>query len=289
MTRRLLSLWLPNGPVPQGKVSAAAPAEPGQGADRSGAVVPAIFSADRDRPAGWGADRYYRLRASVRRRGRVAVACRKPFARVALTAIAGTAAAAWGLARYRRVPGSEDLDPLPLAALRLERPLTIRKLRRVGYSPDRRVAALCRRAELTAGLWGRAGVPAGFGLRRRRRRHGAFIHCSRRIGGRLNTMPSRFSQPRNCRRALLRLAPKALRPADGEAGRKGLRNCRRDFTGLIPSARNFCCALPPRHRMTMPISAGCWSKNWRGLIRVLAIEALSLTAVVTEPRLAGAA
>ncbi len=64
------------------------------------------------------------------------------------SAIAGTAAAAWGLARYG-APGSEALDPLPLAALRLE-PDTIRKLRRVGI---RRIGELRRlpRAELTAG------------------------------------------------------------------------------------------------------------------------------------------
>jgi len=63
-------------------------------------------------------------------------------------AIAGTAAAAWGLARYGEA-GSEDIFPLPLAALRLH-VLTITKLRRVGV---RRVGELMRlpRAELTAG------------------------------------------------------------------------------------------------------------------------------------------
>ncbi len=69
---------------------------------------------------------------------------RLPGARIA---IADTAAAAWGLARYG-APGAEDLDPLPLAALRLD-PGIIRKLRRVGI---RRIGELRRLplAELTA-------------------------------------------------------------------------------------------------------------------------------------------
>ncbi len=63
-------------------------------------------------------------------------------------AIANTATAAWGLARYG-VAGSEDILPLPLAALGLaER--TIVKLRRVGVQ---RIGELARlpRAELMAG------------------------------------------------------------------------------------------------------------------------------------------
>jgi protein ImuB len=70
---------------------------------------------------------------------------RVPDARIA---IADTATAAWGLARYG-VAGSEDISPLPLAALGLaER--TIVKLRRVGV---RRIGELKRlpRAELMAG------------------------------------------------------------------------------------------------------------------------------------------
>jgi protein ImuB len=64
------------------------------------------------------------------------------------SAIAHTAAAAWALARYGAA-GDENLDPLPLAALRLD-PITIRKLRRVGI---RRIGELrcLPRAELTAG------------------------------------------------------------------------------------------------------------------------------------------
>ncbi len=64
------------------------------------------------------------------------------------SAIADTASAAWGLARYG-APGSEDLGPLPLAALRLD-PVTVKKLRRVGI---RRIGELRHlpRAELTAG------------------------------------------------------------------------------------------------------------------------------------------
>ncbi len=70
---------------------------------------------------------------------------RFPAARLA---VAGTAAAAWGLARYGEA-GSEDILPLPLAALNLAAP-TIIKLRRVGV---RRIGELLRlpRAELTAG------------------------------------------------------------------------------------------------------------------------------------------
>jgi protein ImuB len=67
-------------------------------------------------------------------------------------AVAGTAAAAWALARYaapgdRR--GDEALDDLPLAALRLEDRVII-KLRRVGIRRIGQLAALPR-AELTAG------------------------------------------------------------------------------------------------------------------------------------------
>ncbi len=70
---------------------------------------------------------------------------RLPGARIA---IANTAAAAWGLARYGAA-GSEDVSPLPLAALRLQE-RTITRLRRVGV---RRIGELARlpRAELTAG------------------------------------------------------------------------------------------------------------------------------------------
>jgi protein ImuB len=69
-----------------------------------------------------------------------------PQARIA---IADTAAAAWALARYGE-GGSEDLAPLPLAALDLPA-RTIVRLRRVGV---RRIGELMRlpRAELTAGF-----------------------------------------------------------------------------------------------------------------------------------------
>ncbi len=66
----------------------------------------------------------------------------------AKSAIANTALAAWGLARFAE-GNSEDLKPLPLAALALD-DRTITKLRRVGI---RRIGELQRlpRAELTAG------------------------------------------------------------------------------------------------------------------------------------------
>jgi protein ImuB len=75
---------------------------------------------------------------------------RLPGARLA---IAGTAAAAWALARYAAVTSEgsdEDLTGLPLAALGLAEP-TIARLRRVGI---RRIGQLMRlpRAELTAGF-----------------------------------------------------------------------------------------------------------------------------------------
>jgi protein ImuB len=76
-----------------------------------------------------------------------ALAVRLPGARMA---VAGTAAAAWGLARYGAT-GNEDILPLPLAALRLE-DQTIGKLRRIGL---RTVADLKRLP--------RAGLVAGYG------------------------------------------------------------------------------------------------------------------------------
>jgi len=65
------------------------------------------------------------------------------------TAIAGTATAAWGLARFGE-PGAQDLEALPVAALRLPERCVLR-LRRVGV---RLVGELARlpRAELTAGF-----------------------------------------------------------------------------------------------------------------------------------------
>ncbi|OYV37193.1 MAG: hypothetical protein B7Z80_13540 [Rhodospirillales bacterium 20-64-7] len=75
------------------------------------------------------------------------VAARFPGARMA---IAETAAAAWGLARYGE-PGTEDLLQLPLAALRLEA-ATLARLRRVGI---RTVGQLKRLP--------RAGLLAGYG------------------------------------------------------------------------------------------------------------------------------
>jgi len=74
-----------------------------------------------------------------------AIARRLPGARMG---IANTATAAWGLARYGAA-GSEDIAPLPLAALNLAA-RTIAKLRQVGV---RRIGELMRlpRAELMAG------------------------------------------------------------------------------------------------------------------------------------------
>jgi protein ImuB len=68
----------------------------------------------------------------------------------ARAAIANTAAAAWALARYGAAD-SEDILPLPIAALRLE-PVTVTKLRRIGV---RRIGELARLP--------RAGVVAGYG------------------------------------------------------------------------------------------------------------------------------
>ena len=76
-----------------------------------------------------------------------ALAVRLPGARMA---VADTATAAWGLARFG-VVGNEDILPLPLAALRLESQ-TIGKLHRIGV---RTVAELKRLP--------RAGLVAGYG------------------------------------------------------------------------------------------------------------------------------
>jgi protein ImuB len=76
---------------------------------------------------------------------RAHILARLPGARVA---IANTAAAAWGLARFG-AGDNEDIAPLPLAALNLDERVIV-KLRRVGI---RRVGELARlpRAELMAG------------------------------------------------------------------------------------------------------------------------------------------
>ena len=75
------------------------------------------------------------------------LAARLPSARMA---IADTAAAAWGLARYGK-PGGSDILPLPLAALRLA-PDLIARLRRIGVRTIGQLARLPR-----------AGLVAGYG------------------------------------------------------------------------------------------------------------------------------
>ncbi len=134
MARRLLSLWFPAGLPPAERESLAlwcqlytpltAPDPPdGVLLDITGCAH--LFGGE----AG--------LKARLRQRF--------PLAKLA---IADTAAAAWGLARFG-TNESEDILPLPLAALRLE-PATIAKLRRIGI---RRIGELKRlpRAGLTAG------------------------------------------------------------------------------------------------------------------------------------------
>jgi protein ImuB len=142
MQRRLLSLWLPNRPNFR---DSAAPADPLSDLAlwcQQYSPLTAI-----DPPDGvvidiTGCAHLFGGEVLLRRH----IETRVPDAR---SAIADTAAAAWGLARYGQ-PGSEDLGPLPLAALRLD-PVTLRKLRRVGI---RRIDELQRlpRAELTAGF-----------------------------------------------------------------------------------------------------------------------------------------
>jgi protein ImuB len=141
MKRRLLSLWLPNGP--NFRENDAASGDPLIGLAlwcQQYSPLTAI-----DPPDGvvidiTGCAHLFGGEASLRRH----IETRLPGAR---SAIADTATAAWGLARYG-APGAEDLNPLPLAALRLD-PVIIRKLRRVGI---RRIGELRRlqRAELTA-------------------------------------------------------------------------------------------------------------------------------------------
>jgi protein ImuB len=76
-----------------------------------------------------------------------ALAARLPGARMA---VANTVAAAWGLARHG-MPGSEDILPLPMMALRLESQ-TIGKLRKIGVRTVGQLARLPR-----------AGLVAGYG------------------------------------------------------------------------------------------------------------------------------
>ena len=142
MQRRLLSLWLPNGPNLQD--NAAASADPLSDLAlwcQQYSPLTAIDPPDGVLIDITGCAHLFGGENSLRRH----IETRLPGAR---SAVADTAAAAWGLARYG-APGSEDLGPLPLAALRLD-PVIIRRLRRVGI---RRIGELRRlpRAELTAG------------------------------------------------------------------------------------------------------------------------------------------
>jgi len=138
MERRLLSIWLPefpNGAAPWGDLEALAlwcqKFSPLTAAAPPDGVVVDIT----------GCAHLFGGEAGLREK----LLAQVPGARCA---IANTALAAWGLARFGEGE-SEDLRPLPLAALGLD-DRTVVKLRRVGI---RRIGELSRlpRAELTAG------------------------------------------------------------------------------------------------------------------------------------------
>jgi protein ImuB len=140
MQRRLLSLWLPNRPNFRDSAARAEPLSDLALWCQQYSPLTAIDPPDGVMIDITGCAHLFGGEAGLR----LHLETRLPGAR---SAIADTAAAAWGLARYG-APGSEDLGPLPLAALRLD-PVTLRKLRRVGI---RRIGELQRlpRAELTA-------------------------------------------------------------------------------------------------------------------------------------------
>jgi protein ImuB len=148
MARRLLSLWFPSG-LPEAGAAA------GTTDDRLTALalwcqcytpMTAIDPPDGITLDITGCAHLFGGEAGLRAR----ILQRFPGARLA---IANTGLAAWGLARYGEAPaggpGSEDLAPLPIAALNLPRRAVL-QLRRVGV---RRIGELARlpRAELTSG------------------------------------------------------------------------------------------------------------------------------------------
>ena len=268
MKRRLLSLWLPNGPNLQDP--SAAPADPLSELAlwcQQYSPLTAI-----DPPNGvlidiTGCAHLFGGEARMR----LHIEARLPGSR---SAIADTAAAAWGLARYG-APGSEDLGPLPLAALRLD-PVTVRKLRRVGI---RRIGELRRlpRAELTA----------GYGAEPLRRLALAFGQAPE--GQKFISPPPDWREiehyaepifaPQQLQAALTRLAPKLC-------GRLG--NAGRGVTQLVARFYRIDSQCPEfLLRFASPTHDECHIRRLlieklTGIDPGFGVEAVSLTAVATE-------
>ncbi len=191
------------------------------------------------------------------------------------SAIAGTAAAAWALARYGET-GIEDLDPLPLAALRLDE-ITIRKLRRVGI---RRIGALRRlpRAELTAG-YGAGPVhrlALAFGEAPEAR---LFISAPPDWREIEHYAEPIFAAPQ-LQAALLRLAPKFC--ARLAAGGQGVTQLQARFYRIDSQCPEFLLRFAAPTYDDAHIGRLLIEKL-AGIDPGFGIEALSLTAVATEP------
>ena len=269
MTRRLLSLWLPNGPP--ALENCAAPADP--------LIDLALWCQQyspltaTDPPDGvvidiTGCAHLFGGEAGLRRH----IASRLPGSR---SAIANTAAAAWALARFGEA-GDENLDPLPLAALRLD-PITIRKLRRVGI---RRIGELrlLPRAELTAG-YGAAPVQLlalAFGEAPEARRFISQPPDWREIEHHAEPI---FA-PLQLQAALTRLAPKlcARLAAAGQGATQLLARFHRVDSQCPEFLLRFAApTVDDAHIGRLLI------EKLAGIDPGFGIEALSLTAVATEP------
>jgi protein ImuB len=269
MTRRLLSLWLPNGPP--ALENCAAPADP--------LIDLALWCQQyspltaTDPPDGvvidiTGCAHLFGGEAGLRRH----IASRLPGSR---SAIANTAAAAWALARFGEA-GDENLDPLPLAALRLD-PITIRKLRRVGI---RRIGELrlLPRAELTAG-YGAAPVQLlalAFGEAPEARRFISQPPDWREIEHHAEPI---FA-PLQLQAALKRLAPKlcARLAAAGQGATQLLARFHRVDSQCPEFLLRFAApTVDDAHIGRLLI------EKLTGIDPGFGIEALSLTAVATEP------
>jgi protein ImuB len=191
-------------------------------------------------------------------------------------AIAGTAAAAWGLARYG-APGAEDILPLPLAALQLA-PETVFKLRRIGIRTIGQLARLPR-----------AGLMAGYGP-----------EPALRLAQALGEAPEaiRFI----CEPPLWREVEQHLEPLllpvqlQGALGRLAARLCARlagDVRGATALVARFYRVDRACPEIRLGFAAPCRDEGQMAklLIEQLAqkidpgfgIEALSLEAVATEP------
>jgi protein ImuB len=272
MTRRLLSFWLPNGPVLQGK--SVAPDDPEQRLSdlalwcQQYSPLTAIDPPDGVLIDITGCAHLFGGEEEVRRH----IESRLPGSRCA---IAGTAAAAWGLARYG-VPDSQDLDPLPLAALQLAS-ATIRKLRRVGI---RRIGELRRlpKAELTAGYGSEPvhRLALAFGQAPEARRFITAPPDWREIEHHAEPI---FAASQ-LQAALLRLAPKLC--ARLAAGGRGVTRLLAQFYRIDAQCPEFLLRFAAPTYDDAHIGRLLIEKL-AGIDPGFGIEALSLTAVASEP------